>query len=103
MPTATDQQLTEALHELGHKLDDVRVEMTRQFGVINASLESLRVRLDDAVSVTKWTIGILAPVLIALIGGGFWLTWHGAKLDSRVERVESRVSGGDSVIPVLKR
>jgi hypothetical protein len=29
--------------------------------------------------------------VISLIGGAFWITWHAAKLDSRVERDESRL------------
>jgi hypothetical protein len=40
--------------------------------------------------VAKWLISIVTPVILARIGTAFWLTWHAAKLDSRVERLELR-------------
>jgi hypothetical protein len=92
------EELSVRIHDLVERFDDLRtelggfrVEVTERLGAINGSLKSLEVRLDHSVAVAKWTIGILAPIIIALVGAGFWLTWHAAKLDSRVERVESRL------------
>jgi hypothetical protein len=61
---------------------------TRDLGAVRGTLERLETRLDHSISAAKWTIGILVPIVISLVGGAFWLTWHAAKLDSRVDRLE---------------
>jgi hypothetical protein len=94
----SNRRLADEVHSVGGKidgverrLDDFRVEVSSDLGKIHFSLESIRSRLDGAVSVAKWTVGILMPIIVALIGTAFWLTWHAAKLDSRVERIEKTV------------
>ncbi len=75
--------------EMAEKFGEFRTEMAGSLGAINGTLESLRTRLDHSVSVAKWTVGILMPIIVGLIGTAVWLTWHAAKLDSRVERLEN--------------
>ena len=88
------RQLAGEVHELRGELAGFRVEMARDLGAvrtematINGTLKRLEGRLDHSLSVAKWTIGILAPVILSLVGTAFWLTWYAAKLDSRLERV----------------
>ena len=66
-----------------------RVEVTHE-------VEALTVRLGDMLSVARWTIGILTPIIVTLIGSAFALTWYVAKLDSRMERVDSSVFQKDA-------
>ena len=76
--------------DVNREVGSLRADVTRELGSINTNLESLRVRFEDSISVAKWTVGILAPMVIAVVSGGFWLTWHAAKLDSRVQEIENR-------------
>ncbi len=92
------RQLAGEVHELRSELAGFRVEVARDLGAVrtematvNGTLERLEGRLDHSLSVAKWTIGILAPAILGLIGTAFWLTWHAAKLDSPLERVEEAV------------
>jgi hypothetical protein len=66
-PTPTDQMLADEIHELRRDVNDLRVEVTQK-------LESVTVRLGEVLSVTRWTIGILTPIIITLIGSAFALT-----------------------------
>ncbi|HZW34081.1 MAG TPA: hypothetical protein VFF52_25380 [Isosphaeraceae bacterium] len=81
--------LAEEIHELRPDLNDFRVEITQK-------LESLNVRMGDLLPVIKWTVGIPTPSIVTLIGSAFAMTWYLAKLDSRVERVESTVYPKDA-------
>ena len=45
---------------------------------------------------------LLMPVVWALLAGAFWITWHAAKLDSRVERVELHLGTEASAAPPSK-
>lgn len=108
----TNRRLADEVHGLGdridrveRRLDDFRVEVATEFskaraemavelGKINATLEAIKTRVDGAVSLGRWTAGVLVPIVISLIGAAFWLTWHAAKLDSRVERGRGRGEAG---------
>ncbi len=105
-----ERRMGERISHVERRLDDVRVEVAAEFGKaraematelgrINATLESIRTRVDGGLSISRWTVGVLVPVVISLIGGGFWLTWHAAKLDSRVEQVERKVEKAASIGP----
>ena len=96
-------QKMESLPELRRDFDDFRAEVGQmlksltEFRVeVTQKLESLTVRMGDILSVTKWTIGILTPIIVTLIGSAFALTWYVAKHDSQVERVESSVHQKDA-------
>ena len=123
-PSQTDQMLAEEIHELRRDLNDFRVEVAQKVEAITQKLdslsdfrldvvrrldslndfraevvqklESLSVRLGDVLSVLRWTVGVLTPIIVTLIGSAFALTWYVAKLDSRVERVEKAVSPKDA-------
>ena len=103
MPTETDLKLADNLNEfrieVAEDFGKLRTEVAEKLGAINGTLERVEGRIDHSterleerishsMSVAKWTIGILMPIIIGLIGTAFWLTWHAAKLDSRVERLE---------------
>jgi hypothetical protein len=84
--------LTDFRVDVVRKLDgitDFRVEVVQK-------LEALTVRVSDMLSVTRWTIGILTPILVRLIGSAFALTWYVAKLDSRVGQLETSVHPKDA-------
>jgi hypothetical protein len=46
---------------------------------------------DTVLRVFGRAIVLLVPVVLSLLGGAFWSTGHAAKLDARVERIESRL------------
>lgn len=90
--------LVEVRSDVAREFGEVRSEVSHEFagvrselGKVTAAVERLGARVDHSISVAKWTIGIMAPVLLGLIGSAFWLTWYAAKLDSRVERIESHI------------
>ncbi len=81
------ERLADEIHELSRKFDDFRVEIAVKLGEINTTLENHQTSLRFAGR----SIIILIPVVITLIGAAFGITWYAAKLDSRVERIESRL------------
>jgi hypothetical protein len=85
----TDQMLAEEIHEFRRDFNDFRVEVVQK-------LEALTVRISDMLSVTRWTIGILTPIIVTLIGSAFALTWYVARLDSRVGQLETTVHPKDA-------
>jgi hypothetical protein len=110
------RELTGAVRELGHKVDEnyrefsmfrpevveklgaidsnigsLRAEVAEKLGAINTNLESFRSRTETSLSFARWGIGLMAPVLITLVGAAITLASYAAKLDSRVEHVEHRL------------
>jgi hypothetical protein len=90
-----EQRMGSKIEQVERRLDDFRVEVATELGKINTTLEAIRVRVDGAISIGRWTAGVLVPIVITLVGAGFWLTWHAAKLDSRVERIEKAVGAAE--------
>jgi hypothetical protein len=89
----------EVAEKLGAIDTNIRVEVAEKLGAINANLEAFRARTETSLRVAIWGFAILTPVVISLIGGAFWVTWHAAKLDSRVERVESVLKKDLATVP----
>ena len=71
-------------------------------GAINANLEGFRGRTETAFRVAVWGISVATTVAIAVIGCVITGTWYAAKLDSRVERIESRLDKAAPAIPPPK-
>jgi hypothetical protein len=108
--TESHERLSDEIHDLNHrfdvlihKFDDFRVEITEKLGAINANLEGFRGRTETAFRVAVWGISVAATVAIAGIGAVIAGTWYAAKLDSRMERVESRLDKEFPAVPALKR
>jgi hypothetical protein len=98
----SSERLADEIHELGQKFDNFRVDVAEKLGAINANLEGFRGRTETAFKVAVWGIGVAATVASALFGFAVWTTWYAAKLDSRVERVESRLDRQAPIIPAAK-
>jgi hypothetical protein len=77
--------------QLGAINTNLRVEVAQQLGLINSNVEALRARVESSLSVAKRFVGVVTPIVIALVGFAIGATWYAAKLDSRVERVEKRL------------
>jgi hypothetical protein len=77
--------------ELAYQVGRFRAEVMEKLNAINTNLEKFEARIEASLRFAVWATTILTPVVIGLIGGALWITWHAAKLDSRVERVESRL------------
>jgi hypothetical protein len=88
---------------LTRKFDDFWVEIAEKLGAINANLEGFRGRMETSFRVAVWGISVAATVAIAVIGSVIAGTWYAAKLDSRMERVESRLDKEYPAVPALKR
>jgi hypothetical protein len=84
-------ELASEIGGLRAEVGGLRSEVIEKLGAINTNLEKFQTRTETSLRFAGWAITILIPVVIGLIGGAFWVTWHAAKLDSRVERVESRL------------
>jgi hypothetical protein len=98
----TNRRLADEVHALGGKvdhaerrLDDFRVEVATELGKINATLESIRTRVDSTASIGKWTVGVLTPVVISLVGAALGIAWYAGRLDSRLEHVEKAVGAAE--------
>lgn len=87
--------------DMASEIGELRTEVVEKLGAINTNLEKFQARTDTSLRNAGWAITILAPVVIALIGAAFWITWHAAKLDSRVERVESRLPRESPTMPSI--
>jgi hypothetical protein len=113
-PSLTDQQLASEIHELRRDFHDFRVEVAeklgsmqvdivqklgsmqadivQKLGSIQTSLEGFRGRTETSFRVAIWGIGIASVVAISVIGSVIAGTWYAAKLDSRVQQLESHAS-----------
>jgi hypothetical protein len=113
-PSLTDQQLASEIHELRRDFQDLRVEVAeklgsiqvdivqqlgsmqvdivQQLGSIQTSLEGFRGRTETSFRVAIWGIGIASVVAISVVGSVIAGTWSAAKLDSRVQQLESHAS-----------
>jgi hypothetical protein len=76
--------------EVSGEIGGLRTEVAEKLGAINTNLEKFQARTETSLRFAGVAITLLIPVVLSLLGGAFWITWHAAKLDSRVERVESR-------------
>ena len=85
--------------ELASEIGGLRSEMVDRLNAINTNLEKFQARTETSLRLAGWAITLLVPVVFSLMGGAFWITWHAAKLDSRVERVESRLGKEPSATP----
>lgn len=109
--------LDAAVRDLGRDIGSFRTEVATQNGglrtettsgtaglrgemaAINANLEKFQARTDATLRMAGWGVALLTPILGSLLGVGFWITWHAAKLDARVERVESRLDKEPTATP----
>jgi hypothetical protein len=87
----SNQRLTDAINGLSRDFGNFRVEVAREFGEVNAKLETTATSL----RFVGRGVAILIPVDIGLIGSAIGFTWYAAKLDSRVERVEKSVGAAE--------
>ena len=119
--TESHDRLSDEIHDLNHKFDDLnhkfddfRVEIAEKLGAINANLEiklgainanleGFRGRAETSFKVAVWGITVASTVALAVIGAVMAGTWYAAKLDSRVERVESRLDKEFPPVPAPKR
>jgi hypothetical protein len=96
----SNDRLADEIHALGDKLDVVerrldefRVDVAKSFGALTAGLDSFRARTELALKVAVWGVGLAVAVILAggaSLGGAIW---YAAKLDSRVQQIESRHVG----------
>ncbi len=91
--------LETAVRDLGRDLGNLRTEVVEKLGAINTNLEKFQSRTETSLRIAGWAITLLTPIVFSLLGGAFWITWHAAKLGSRVERVESRLPKEPPAIP----
>jgi hypothetical protein len=87
----TNQRLAAVTEELTRRVEDGQKAFMEFRVDVAEQLSSIR----NSLSVAKWAVAVLTPVILGLIGTAFWLTRHAAKLDSRVERVEAVVKSHD--------
>ncbi len=80
----------------------MRSEVVNKLNAINTNLEKFQARTVTSLRLAGGAITLLMPVVSGLMGGAFWITWHGAKLDSRVERVESRLGKEPAATPTTR-
>jgi hypothetical protein len=88
--------------EVASEVGGLRAEVVEKLGTINTNLEKFQARTETSLRIAGWALTIRIPVAISLIGAGFWIRWHAAKLDSRVERVESRLPKEPTTPPVAR-
>jgi hypothetical protein len=88
--------------QVATEIGGLRSEVVERLGAINTNLERFQARTETALRIAGWALTILVPLVISLVGAGFWITWHAAKLDSRIERVESRLGKEPGAPPTAR-
>jgi hypothetical protein len=125
MPTPTDTladeiretnhrlaDTNEAIHELGRKFDQFRVDVTReigslrtemsgQFGTLNANLEGFRGRTETSLAVAKWAVRIVVPVVIGLVGWSYFAVDRAARLEASIVELREHSKDVDQRISRL--
>jgi hypothetical protein len=82
----SNRRLTQSIDSLGQKFDNLRVEIAKDFGVVNTNLESFKTRTEMSVGIARWGINLMMPLIIAALGWLAYATWYVAKMDSRLDR-----------------
>ncbi len=95
----SNQRLAEAIKDLRKEMGelrqevgglrrdfmDFRVDVTAKLGVLNTNLENLRIRVENSLSIAKWAITVIIPIVI---GAVIWsYTTH-----ERLARLESSIT-----------
>lgn len=78
--------------EVAKNLGSMRVDIVEKLGSIQNSLEGFRGRTETSFRVAIWGIGIASVVALSVVGSVIAGTWYAAKLDSRVQQLESHAS-----------
>jgi hypothetical protein len=102
----SNQRLAEAVHGLGRDLGSFRADVAEKFGTLNANLEGFRGRAETSLSVARWGVRVLTPLIIGLVGVVITAAWYGGwnasalnfevkqlgqRIDSEAKRVEQRI------------
>ncbi len=95
-------QIGELQSQVATEIGGLRSEVVEKLGAINTNLERFQARTETSLRVLGWAITILIPLVISLVGAGFWITWRAAKVDSRMERVESRLGKEPGASPTAR-
>ncbi len=88
--------------DVASEIGGLRSEVVNKLNAINTNLEKFQARTVTSLRLAGGAITLLMPVVSGLMGGAFWITWRGAKLDSRVERVESRLGKEPAATPTTR-
>ncbi len=88
--------------DVASEIGGLRSEVVNKLNAINTNLEKFQARPETSLRLAGWAITLLMPVISGLMGGAFWITWHASKLDSRVERVESRLGKEPAATPTTR-
>jgi hypothetical protein len=99
---AMDAKLDASRERTDAALTGIRVEVAEKFGAISNNLEGFRGRTELALKAATWSVGILIPLFLSLVGCGFWISWYAGRLDLRVGHVESEINKEASPVPKPK-
>jgi hypothetical protein len=125
MPVPTEQlaadiresnnRLTDAINDLGRKVDadrsefsafrmdvvgklsSIETKLVEKLGSIETAFGMFRGRTETSLSVARWAIGIAVPVVVCLVGFSFTLAWNAAKLDSLVRQHDQFIRERENV------
>ncbi|MGP0065591.1 MAG: hypothetical protein ACLQGP_18550 [Isosphaeraceae bacterium] len=110
----SQQNLAEAMHGLIREFGSFRVEVVEclgapkavipteiadKSGAINSHLGWYEGRTQDNYWVDIWRIALLSPLIMGLVWGGMWISWHAGRLHWRLEHLESRLEKEPATFP----
>jgi hypothetical protein len=87
-----NERVADELRELRREFHDFRVDVAQRMGQIQASLEGFRGRTETGFKVAAWAVTLAIGVALSLVASVITGTWYAAKLDSRVQHLESRAA-----------
>ncbi len=107
MPTPTDQQLAEDIHDVAENLAGFRVEVAEKFGETNARMQTLhgeasanlaeklaavmsaqgtfRAEVETNLKFIRWLGVFFASLLVSLFIGALTVAWNASSLNSDVK------------------
>lgn len=88
----SNRRLTQAIDNLSRRLEDLRLEISKDLGTINANLESFKGRVDSEMGIAKWAAKVLTPAVFTLIASAVGGAWYLAKVDSRLDTLVKQTS-----------
>jgi hypothetical protein len=97
----SNERLTEAIHDLGHKFDDFRVQVADKLGAINTNLETFKGRMETALAVAKWTVTAVVPILLTLIYWSYSATGRAVHIEDSIAALRDHAKEQDDRIAKL--
>jgi hypothetical protein len=97
----SNQRLTDAINRVASDLANFRVEVAKELGAINASLEAFKARTESSLSVARWAVAVSVPILVGLVVWSYSAYERAVRIEDSVTSLREHAKEQDARIAKL--